>query len=301
MLFSSSDPSAVILHKRFQPKNAVHGTPSAINLVLPSASSANYYVRHQAAYLGEEVPTVVHASGVASGNLPAATAEQPLCSKTCLLIMGPVAAGLVVAAIIAGIVIVRKRRALTEFKSSAGFTLRKQSTAGQLDRAGFDDLMMEMFEPPELSVSPNPHVSAEWRHASGATAGNTAGRNAMLGLTTIMEENMHDKAREKMYGSLRRKSSHKLAPIRLNSPRLLMRGDNSPFNTPPISPSLSSSVQGSPSLVPFPAGNSVPYHAPIPGPAVNPYLKPAPKKKRKLTIPYNPSDVTRRRSLEGAW
>jgi len=210
-------------------------------------------------------------------------------------------------ALIVGLVIVRRRRQNTapEFTSSGGFGIRRYSTTSQKGKermADDDDLMVEMFEPPELSVSPNPRIM-EWRnagggHDAGSSAGGGMGRNTMLGLSTIMEENMHDRARDKMFGNLRRKSSHKLTPIRLNSPnRGLMRSDRSPFNTPPLSPSVTSSAQLSPNLTPFPSGGDSVAN----GLQNNQYLRPAPKKKRKLTIPYTPQDVTRRRSLEGAW
>jgi len=289
-------------------------------VILPSYSGPdNYFYRIKSAALTEETPVLVHTAGVASGNTPSAAAEQPFCSRSCLLVLGPVSAGLIVVALIAGLVIARRRRQKNsdslEFRSSGGFGIRKHSGSnlmgykGKEKLADDDDLMMEMFEPPELSISPNPRIM-EWRHTGSAdpyaSAQAAMGRNTMLGLSTIMEESMmHDQARDKMYGNFRRKSSHKLTPIRLNSPRGLMRSDRSPMDTPPLSPSLGSSAQGSPSMVPFPMGSNV--DAAI-GPSAaaasssfNQFLKPAPKKKRKLTIPYNPQDVTRRRSLEGAW
>jgi len=297
-------------------------------MILPSSGPDNYFYRVKSAALTEETPVLVHTAGISSGNTAApavaASAEQPFCSRNCLLILGPLSAGLIVVALIAGLVIARKRRQRAdnmEFRSSGGFGIRRSSASasykGKEKLADDDDLMMEMFEPPELSISPNPHIM-EWRHTGGAdphaSMQAAMGRNTMLGLSTIMEENMHDKARDKMYGNVRRKSSHKLTPVRLNSPRGLMRSDRSPMMTPPISPSLSSSAQGSPNMVPFPMGGADAAMANGPAAAAaaasssssamllsNQFLKPAPKKKRKLTIPYNPQDVTRRRSLEGAW
>jgi len=302
-------------------------------LVLPSADEDNYFFRVKSAALTEETPVLVHAAGVSSNGSPvsapapaSAPGEGPLCSRSCLLILGPLSAGLILVALIAGFTLYNRRQKAkngnTVFKSTGGFHLRTQSTSsfkGKEKMIDDDDLMMEMFEPPELSISPNPRIM-EWRN-SGSGGGGAAitdpnapihsaaaaamGRNAMLGLSTIMEENMHDQAKDKMFGNIRRKSSHKLTPLRLNSPRGLMRSDRSPMDTPPISPSLSSSAQGSPGLVPFPMGND---SSAANGPPslytsgnVNQFLRPAPKKKRKLTIPYNPQDVTRRRSLEGAW
>jgi len=287
--------------------------PLSFPVVLPAASSSEFYYsspslanRIQSADMTEEAPVIVHAAGASSPNAGSAATEQPFCSRSCLLILGPLSAGLIAVALIVGLVLVRRRRqTAAEVSADSRFGFRRPSTASQKGKekmADDDDLMMEMFEPPELSISPNPRIM-EWRGSSGYDSGGQAaaggmGRSAMLGLSTIMEENMQEKTRDKMYGHLRRKSSHKLTPIRLNSPnRGMMRSDRSPYNTPPLSPSVSSSAQGSPRLVPFPSGGD----GLMTGPSGSQFLRPAPKKKRKLTIPYNPQDVTRRRSLEGAW
>jgi len=300
-----------------------HTASIAFPLVLPSADSDNSFLRVKSAALTEETPVLVHAAGVTSNGSPTpapapASGEGPLCSRSCMFVLGPLSAGLILVALIAGFALHKRRQKANNnnnmaFKSSGGFHIRTLSTSsfkGKEKMIDDDDLMMEMFEPPELSISPNPRIM-EWRNGGNTSAAITdpnapaMGRNTMLGLSTIMEENMQDQARDKMFGNLRRKSSHKLAPLRLNSPRGLMRSDRSPMDTPPISPSLSSSAQGSPGLVPFPMGND---HSSAGNPPslytsghANQFLRPAPKKKRKLTIPYNPQDVTRRRSLEGAW
>jgi len=309
----------VRIPQRFDLDSDTSSTPSSFPVVLPSADSDNYFFRVKSAALTEETPVIVHTAGISSNGSAAPAAapgEGPFCSRSCLLVLGPLSAGLILVALIAGFAYHKSRQKTnnTVFKSSGGFHIRTQSTSsfkGKEKMIDDDDLMMEMFEPPELSISPNPRVM-EWRNSSGGTAAADAsmhsamGRNTMLGLSTIMEENMHDQARDKMFGNVRRKSSHKLTPLRLSSPRGLMRSDRSPMDTPPRSPSLSSSAQGSPGLVPFPMGGD-PFSVANGPPSLytaggsNQFLRPAPKKKRKLTIPYNPQDVTRRRSLEGAW
>jgi len=311
----------VRIPQRFDLDSDTSSTPSSFPVVLPSADSDNYFFRVKSAALTEETPVIVHTAGISSNGSAAPAAapgEGPFCSRSCLFVLGPLSAGLILVALIAGFAYHKRRQKPdnTVFKSSGGFHIRKHSTSGSKGKEKMiddDDLMMEMFEPPELSISPNPRIM-EWRNTGSSGAATDAsmhsamGRNTMLGLSTIMEENMHDQARDKMFGNVRRKSSHKLTPLRLSSPRGLMRSDRSPMDTPPHSPSLSSSAQGSPGLVPFPMGSGGDPSAMANGPpslytsgGLNQFLRPAPKKKRKLTIPYNPQDVTRRRSLEGAW
>jgi hypothetical protein len=226
------------------------------------------------------------------------------------MILGPVVAGVVVAAMIFGLVMVKRRRRL---RANSEPRTKEKDKSNVLDD---DDLMVEMFEPPELLSSGN--ISGaffNWRNASQAPppppdkegrrgSAQFSGRSTMLGLTTILEEGSnHDPSRIKKYhGNIRRpsnKGNGNLSPLRIASPNPVLRG---PFplnglknlsmgDTPPLSPLISPSAS--------PAPSDPVMHPTQPGPI---YLSaPVGRQKRKLTIPYTPQDVTRRRSLEGAW
>lgn len=242
------------------------------------------------------------------------------CGSACWMILGPVIAGVVVAAMVFGLVMTKRRRRL---RAQTELDLKTAKANDVLDD---DDLMVEMFEPPELLSSGN--ISGaffNWRNASSPPDGSGgkesrrgsaqfSGRSTALGLTTILEEGSGSYEQQqrikKYHGNIRRPSGKgsdagMLSPLKLTSPNPVLRGPlagvggmraMSLADTPPLSPLISPTASPAPSD----AGGGGLAHA---APGQQLYLT-APvggRPKRKLTIPYNPQDVTRRRSLEGAW
>lgn len=274
----------------------------------------------------------VLSAGVTDVSLPAAdisssAVAQPSpsyggCGSACWMILGPVIAGVVVAAMVFGLVMTKRRRRLRA-QTELDLKANKSKANDGLDD---DDLMVEMFEPPELLSSGN--ISGaffNWRNASSPPDGaggkesrrgsaQFSGRSTALGLTTILEEGSSSPYEQqqrikKYHGNIRRPSGKgsdagMLSPLKLTSPHPVLRGPlagvggmraMSLADTPPLSPLISPTASPAPSdtgggLAHAAPGQQLYLTAPVGG-----------RPKRKLTIPYNPQDVTRRRSLEGAW
>lgn len=223
-------------------------------------------------------------------------------SHGCLMILGSICAGMVVVAVVIGLVMQKvkktpdyttspnilrtpnsRMRNLAPRRVKTSFTSNSSSGGGGREKRR-EELMMEMFEPlPEDSP-----------FSAAATLGRLSKVfNFEKGLTTISEEfpnSLSSRGSEEKRRSNRPIISPYLTstPQRLNSPIRLLRGP-----TPPPSPSAGYAAA-------LAAGvGTIGMNGPglnAPQPAVTKQ-----EKKRKLTIPYNPHNVTRRRSLEGAW
>jgi len=262
---------------------------------------------------------VTDSSQVSGGADAAALApdKQGVGGSALWVILGPVIAGVVVAAVIFGLVMARRRSRMRATSDPLAKNRGKEKDrSSALDD---DDLMVEMFEPPELLSSGN--ISGaffNWRNATspqpqqdnggGSRRGSAqfSGRSTMLGLTTILEEgtNQDHQRIKKYHGNIRRpsaKANGSMSPLRIASPNPLRGPLSLPGmrnmqvgDTPPLSPLISPTASPAPSD--HTSGGGLPT---APGQI---YLSaPVGRQKRKLTIPYTPQDVTRRRSLEGAW
>jgi len=322
----SSSSDAHLFHS-IQPTDSTHASTSPVTT---NALPSHRIVEAAALHNGNEPVTAMSAhpvtdsSQVSTGDMSASTDTPSACGSSCWMVLGPVVAGVVVAAMIFGLVMARRRRRMRS-NSEPSLKHKEKNKGDVLDD---DDLMVEMFEPPELLTSGNISSSFfNWRNASSFVpqqqqqendgtnrrgSAQLSGRSTMLGLTTILEEGSnHEQQRIKKYhGNIRRASNKgsggNLSPLRVASPNLLrgplpLPGTRSNLllagETPPLSPLISPSP--SPALSDATGGGGGSGLPTAPGQA---YLSaPSGRPKRKLTIPYTPQDVTRRRSLEGSW